>query len=100
MKKNAQKLTRFFSWAAHKLPAIKIGNSTLEFGELYDNHYRFFNDGLVELICLIVASTFVWTFSHLGFVETPLVLINLAIATPITFATKYLSHKFWVWREE
>jgi hypothetical protein len=66
-------------------------------GKLYDGHTRFFNDGIMELICLIIANVFIFFFSVGGIVGWTLVLLNLAIATPITFCIKYLGHKYWVW---
>lgn len=66
----------------------------------YLNHERFFNDGIVELACLILANIFIWYFSFSGLKEFMLVLAVTAIGTPITFSIKYLLHKLWVWNHE
>jgi len=77
--------------------AYKISPSI---GKLYDNHIRFFNDGIVELFCLIIANLFVFFLSIAGFIGWNLVLLNLCLATPITFCLKYFLHKLWVWRSD
>ena len=69
-------------------------------GNLYDKHTRFFNDGMVELLCLVIANCSVWLFSYLGFVQLWLVLFSVLVATPITFCLKFLLHKHWVWRQQ
>ncbi len=68
-------------------------------GHLYDTHIRFFNDGIVELICLMIANGFIWGFSYY-FVGLGLALILTMTSTPITYCLKYLMHKYWVWRTE
>ncbi len=68
-------------------------------GEYYMTHPRFFNDGFVELVCLLIANVFFWFFSYLGFMQVALVMLTTLVATPITFCLKYLLHKYWVWRQ-
>lgn len=94
-------LTRSLSRLAHSFPDLKCGKHIVklsEIGVLYDRHLSFFNDGFVELACLLAASFFTYFFSRLGFAEFGLVFLNLAIATPITFSLKYLAHREWVWK--
>jgi hypothetical protein len=69
-------------------------------GKLYDAHIQFFNDGIMELICLIIANAFIFFFSVGGIIGWTLVLMNLVIATPLTFAIKYVGHKYWVWKQK
>jgi len=65
-------------------------------GELYESHMKFFNDGLVELICLIITNSFIAIGSYY-FIGLTLAFLSFCFVTPITFAIKYLLHKFWVW---
>jgi len=67
-----------------------------KFGKFYDEHTQLVNDGVVEALCLVIANIFVWYFSYLA-IGFPLVLMLLLVATPITFALKYVLHKRWVW---
>ncbi len=69
-------------------------------GNLYDKHTRFFNDGIVEFVCLLIANIAVWFFSYLGFVQFWLVMMSIMVATPITFILKFLLHKHWVWKKD
>lgn len=80
--------SELFSRVAYKL------HPTL--GELYNEHIQFFNDGFVELICLIIANVGIVLLSY-SFVGLNLALLSLVIVTPITFSIKYLLHKLWVW---
>jgi len=77
--------------------AYKISPSI---GKLYDNHVRFFNDGIVELVCLIIANLVVFFLSVAGFIGWGLVLLNVCFATPLTFLIKYCGHKYWVWKND
>jgi hypothetical protein len=69
-------------------------------GKLYESAPRFFNDGIVELLCLIISNVAIFLLSFYGFVELGLVLLNLCIVTPITFCIKFMLHKNWVWKKE
>ena len=81
-------LSQWFTRIAYKLhPRL---------GTLYEQHYQFFNDGFVELVCLIIAYAFTWGFS-LYVIGLELILLLLVVATPITFGLKYFLHKLWVW---
>jgi len=80
--------SNLFSQIAHKLHP--------KLGQLYDNHTKFFNDGFVELVCLIIANTSIGILSF-RLIGLPLVLLSLCFVTPITFSLKYFLHKLWVW---
>lgn len=81
--------SKTFSQIAHRLhPKI---------GLLYDGHVRFFNDGFVELLCLLIADVFVIVFSFY-FVGLILALVLTCVSTPVTYCLKYLLHKHWVWK--
>jgi hypothetical protein len=67
-------------------------------GKLYSGHTQFFNMGLVELACLMVANIFIAFFS-LYFVGILLAIVLTFTATPITYMLKYLLNKHWVWRK-
>lgn len=75
-----------FAWRIH--PRI---------GDYYDCHTQFFNDGFIELICLVIANVSI-AFLSLYVVGWALALLCLVFVTPITFGIKYLSHKRWVWK--
>ena len=80
--------SRFFSQIAYRVHP--------KLGELYDGHIKFFNDGFVELICLIIANTAIAIISY-SFIGLALAFISLCLVTPITFTLKYILHKLWVW---
>ena len=69
-----------------------------QLGEFYERAERFINDGITELIALIISNIFLYFLTAMGFVELWLVILNLLIVTPITFTLKFLLHKYWVWR--
>lgn len=81
--------SKLFSQFAYKLHP--------KLGKFYDCHIQFFNDGFVELICLLIANGFIWSFS-LQFTGFTLIVMLTLICTPVTFVTKYALHKFWVWK--
>ena len=68
-------------------------------GKLYEASPRFFNDGIVELLCLIILNVFLFFLTTFGIVGLSLVIVNLCIVTPITFCLKYFLHKTWVWKQ-
>jgi len=68
-------------------------------GKLYDQHMQFFNDGIVELMCLMIANVFIIILSYF-FIGLSLAIILTFTATPITYCIKYLLHKHWVWKKE
>ena len=81
-------LSRQFNRLAYRVHPI--------FGRLYENHQKFFNDGFVELICLIIANTAIAFLSY-SFIGVSLALLSLFLVTPVTFTIKYFLHKLWVW---
>jgi len=81
--------SKIFSRIAYKLHP--------KLGEFYDSHPRFFNDGIVELVCLLIANGFTWFFSY-HFVGFSLAAMLTLTSTPITYCIKYLLHKYWVWK--
>ena len=68
-------------------------------GKLYEASPRFFNDGIVELLCLIILNVFLFFLTTFGIVGFGLVILNLCIVTPITFCIKYFLYKKWVWKQ-
>ena len=65
-------------------------------GKLYDKHTKFFNFGVVELICLLFANLTIGLLSFY-YVGLPLVLLSFCLITPVTFLLKYFANKLWVW---
>ena len=81
-------VSKFLSQIAYKLHP--------KLGGVYEKHVKFFNDGIVELLCLVIANTFIAVASYY-FIGLPLALLSFCFVTPITFCIKYFLHKFWVW---
>jgi len=68
-------------------------------GQIYERAERFINDGITELIALIITNVFLYLFTAMGIIKMWLVILNLMIITPITFTLKFLLHKYWVWKQ-
>ena len=91
LKNNKDFVTIFFSQLSHKLhPSL---------GKLYDKHTKFFNFGLVELVCLIIANASIGILSY-SYIGLALVLLSFCVVTPITFVIKYFANKIWVWSRD
>lgn len=86
---NADKINVFISQLAWQIHP--------ELGRLYDEYQRFWNDALVELLCLIITNVFIGILSY-NFIGFSLVILITLTATPITFLIKFFMHKKWVWK--